>query len=254
MGNLTIVVGIKCVNGALIATDTQSEFGRGVSVKRLNANKIHYFDCFSVAGAGTVAHIEKAADALKQGIATAIKGKGEHLAESECINTIERTITAVYKEYNVDRSRFLDDPRELNFFQPILIFGGMVSTASGKKTCLSIVHSAGLVEPIHDYATAGSGAAYAELILKNYYSPNLQLKQAIPMAVYTINEVKQIDPGCGGDTRVAIIEDGANPKELSEKDVDDVTHKFQEPLDLIWKRLIGRVLRGEVDVGRLKKI
>jgi 20S proteasome alpha/beta subunit len=247
-------VGIKCKDGAIISTDTQSEFARGVDVKRLNANKIHHFGAYAIAGAGTIAHIEKAIDAIKGGFVAASKEKGQDLDESQCIDALEKTITAVYKEYNIDRSRFLDDPRERDFFEPILIFCGTVQGEDGCKSCLSIVHSVGLVEPIHDYATAGSGAAYAELILKNYYREDLKLSEAVPIAIYTVNEVKQIDPGCGGDTKVAIVEDGKGIRMLSNEEVRGIACKAQEPLDLIWKQLIGKVLTGEVDLGKLKEI
>jgi 20S proteasome alpha/beta subunit len=254
VSRLTIVVGIKCKDGVIVSTDTQAEFGRGVDVKRLNANKIHHIGAYAIAGAGTIAHVEKAVDAIRRGFLTASKEMGEELEESQCIDTLEKTITAVYKEYNIDRSRFLDDPRERDFFDPILIFCGTVQDDDVCKSCLSIVHSVGLVEPIHDYATAGSGAAYAELILKNYYRENLKLSEAVPIAIYTVNEVKQIDPGCGGDTQVAIVEDGKGIRMLSDEEVKGIGSKAQEPLDLIWKQLIGKVLTGEVDIGKLKEI
>lgn len=250
---MTIIVGMKCSDGTLVASDTQSEFGRGVSVKRLNANKIHCFDCGAVAGAGTVAHIGKAASAIKRALTAAIREKGAQLDEDEVINVLERTITAVHKEYNVDRSRFLRDPNELDFFDPLLICCGVISPDNGHHSCLSIVHSVGLVEPIDDYATGGSGAAYAELILKNYYRNDIKVNEAIPIAIYTIDEVKRIDPSCGGETRVAVVVEG-QLKELPEKEIRDIAQRTQEPLDLVWKHLIPKVLRGELDIERLKEI
>jgi 20S proteasome alpha/beta subunit len=251
---LTIIVGIKCSDGALIASDTQAEFGRGVSVKRLNANKIHCFDRFAVAGAGMVAHIEKAANAIERGLKAGIKEKGADLDEDEAIDILEKTITRVHKEYNIDRSRFLNDPDEREFFQPLLIFCGVSSLATGgPHSCLAIVHSAGLVEPIDDYATAGSGAAYAELVLKNYYRAGISVKEAIPIAIYTINEVKQIDPGCGGETRVAVVNEG-KLRELSVEEIRDIAQGTHQPLDIVWKRIIPKVLKGEIDVGKLNQI
>jgi len=251
---LTIIVGIRCTDGALIASDTQAEFGRGVSVKRLNANKIHCFGSYAVAGAGMVAHIEKAANAIDRGLKAGIKEKGTDLNEDETVDILEKTITRVHKEYNIDRSRFLDDRNEREFFQPLLIFCGVSTLPDGSPhSCLAIVHSAGLVEPIDDYATAGSGAAYAELVLKNYYRAGVSVDEAIPIAIYTVNEVKQIDPGCGGETRVAVVKEG-KLKELSLQEVGDIAKKTQEPLDIVWKHVIPRVLKREIDVGKLGQI
>lgn len=251
---MTIIVGIKCSDGALIATDTQAEFGRGVSVKRLTANKIHYLlDRFAIGGAGTVAHIEKAVDAIEQGLRAGIKEKGGHLSKNECINTLEKTVTAVHKEYNIDRSRFLNDSREREFFQPILILCGVVSPDGEGEPCLLIVHPSGLVEHIHDYATAGSGAAYAELLLKNSYVPQMKLSEAITAAVYTINEVKQIDPSCGGETKVATVAAG-KIKELSGDEIKAIGERSEKILGLIRNEITPKALRGEVDYARLEEI
>jgi len=251
---LTIIVGIKCSDGTLVASDTQSEFDRGVSVKRLNANKIHCFDCYAVAGAGIVAHIEKAAKVIGRALNAGIREKGENLNEDEVIDILEKTITRVHKEYNIDRSRFLNDPNEREFFQPLLICCGVTSSENNDyHSCLSIVHSAGLVEPIDDYATAGSGAAYAELILKNYYRNDINVNEAIPIAIYAVNEVKQIDPSCGGETRVVIVTEG-KLKELSEEQIRDIVQKTQHPLDVVWKYILPKVLRGDIDIERLNKI
>jgi ribosomal protein L18E len=37
---MTLVIGIKCIDGIVLASDSQSEFSRGVEVKRLNESKI----------------------------------------------------------------------------------------------------------------------------------------------------------------------------------------------------------------------
>lgn len=163
---MTIIVGVKCKDGVVIGSDSQSEFARGVAVKRLNKAKIYIIQKrFAIAGAGTLAHIEKAVDAIDLGLREAKRRKGGvDLSEDECVNAIERSITAVYKEYNIDRSNFLGDPQAKDFFNPILICSGLEELNGAANACLFIVHNEGVVEKIGDYATAGSGAAYAELV------------------------------------------------------------------------------------------
>ncbi len=78
---------------------------------------------------------------------------------------------------------------------------------------MNLIHPTGLVEPITDYATIGSGAAYAELLLKNLYSNELAVMNAIPIAIYVIEEVKSIDPSVGGDTQVAFMREKESEKE-----------------------------------------
>lgn len=253
---MTIIVGLKCVDGAIIASDSQQEFGRGVAVKRINVSKIYTFeDKCAIAGAGTLAHIEKAVDAVKTGLNTAKKRKGGlDLTEDECTNAIEKSITAVYKEYNIERAKFLGESRESNFFRPILILGGLVKVDDKNKPCVSIIHSKGLVENIVDYATAGSGAAYAELILKELYSEKITIKEGIAAAIYTIDAVKEIDPNCGGVTNVSIVNPNKGVQELSTEEVTNLFNKVKPILDLVRKEITPKILKGELDERKLKSV
>jgi len=254
---MTIIVGIKCTDGVVIASDSQQEFGRGVAVKRLNTGKIYiYNNQFAIAGAGTLAHIEKAVGAIKFALGAAKKRKGGvELSENECTDAIEKSVTAVYKEYNIDRAKFLGEPREKNFFTPILICGGL-GTIDGKSTpCLFIVHSEGIVENVFDYATAGSGAAYAELILKDLCFQNMMVKEGIAAAVYTIEEVKNIDPNCGGDTRVSVVwPDKKSVQELDTAQIIGLFNKVKPVLDMIRKNIVPKILGGELNEEELRKI
>jgi 20S proteasome alpha/beta subunit len=253
---LTIILGLKCKDGVIIASDSQQEFGRGVAVKRLNAAKIYRIgERFAMAGAGTTAHIEKAIDSIRIALEEEKKQKGQiDLCEDECVSAIEKAITATYKVYNVQRSVFLEDSRERNFFQAILICGCLENVNGKNDTCLFIIHSEGIVEKIEDYATAGSGAAYAELLLKNYYSKDMSLKEAIPIAIHTIDEVKEIDPNCGGLTRMTLVKIDGNITELSIKEIDDISSITKPLLGIVEKGLIPKILRGEINEDALKKI
>lgn len=252
---MTIIVGLCCENGVVIASDSQQEFGRGVAVKRLNTGKIYVLDKrFAIAGAGLLAHIEKAVDAIEIGIREARKSKaGIDPNEDECVDAIEKSITAVYKEYNIDRSRFLGEPKEREFFKPILIVGYGAENGES-KSCLFIVHSEGLVEKVPDYATAGSGAAYAELLLKNYYGGQMTISEAIPLATYTIEEVKSIDPNCGGDTRIVTIDPKNGVRQLTKEEISSLTGKSVSVLNVVARDLVPRILRGEIDDGQIRKL
>ena len=258
---LTIIIGLKCEDGVVIASDSQQEFGRGVSVKRLNTGKIYLIgDRFAFAGAGVSAHIEKAVDAIAMGIREGKKHKaGADLSEDECVSAMERSMLAIYKVYNIERAKFLGDPKEKEFFSSILIVG-CVEAANGQTKgklgnhCLFIVHSEGVVEKISDYATAGSGAAYAELHLKNSYVKGMKVQEATALAYYVIEEVKSIDVNCGGDTRIAIVCPENGVKELSKDDIGGFTGNIVPALNVVSKEFIPRVLRGEIDVSRLREL
>lgn len=252
---MTIVVGIRCVDGVVIATDTQSEFDRGVSVKRLNVTKIHPLNGkFAVAGAGAVAHIVRAVELIRLAMRQAQEeASKDELTDIIITDIIEKTLTAAHKRYNLDRARELEDGSERDFFQPILLCGGICPCADGKQNhYLSVLHSAGLVEPTQDYATIGSGAAYAEYILKNYYHDKITVDEAIPMAIYAIDEVKQIDPNCGGETRVGVVKN--EYQELPPEVVQTIRTELVSVLDYIDKNLIPQVLKGKIKKEDISKL
>jgi len=247
---------LRCKDGVVIGSDSQQEFGRGVAVKRLNTGKIYRVgERFAIAGAGTLAHIEKAIDSLRLALEATKKQKGDvDLSEDECISAMEKAITATHKVYNIERSAFLEDPGEKSFFQPILICGCLENINGKSNACLFIIHHEGIVERIEDYATAGSGAAYAELLLKNYYTPNISIKEAIPVVIHAVNEVKEIDPNCGGLTRVTVVKADGEICELKNQEIDKISEMTEPLLDKVEKILIPKILRGEINEDRLGKI
>lgn len=252
---MTIIVGIKCKDGIVLGSDSQQEFIRGVAVKRLNTGKIYKLDDrFAIAGAGAVAHIEKAVDSIKVALkATKQQTGGCELSEDQCVNAIERAMTVTHKTYNVERATFLEDVHERNFFNPILICGCLEQVGGVDNSCLFIIHSEGVVEKIDDYATAGSGAAYAELSLKNYYSTDLLVNQAISLVHHAIDEVIDIDPNCGGEIRITTVKPKEGIKMFSSEDIKKVREETEPLIDMVEKNIIPKILRGEIDAERIGK-
>ncbi len=250
---MTIVISIKCVDGIVIASDSQVEFSRGVPIKRLNANKMYQLDdSFIVAGAGAVAHIRKAVDAIKFTLKEKRREKGSTLSEDECVDTLEKTVLALHKEYNIERSKLLDiDERE--YFSPILVFGAKAIEENETEFYSGIVHGDGTVEPVEDYGTVGSGAAFAEMLLKNLWIQDITVNEAMAVAAYTINEVIEIAPDCGGLTKIGVLQKDS-VKMIEGPEVAGLLQKVQPALHLINGELVPRILRGdalEEDIKRL---
>jgi len=250
---MTIVISIRCVDGIVIASDSQVGFERGVSIKRLNANKMYQLgDSFIVAGAGAVAHIRKAVDAINFTLEEKKREKGSTLTEDECVDTLEKTVLALHKEYNIDRSKLLDvDERE--YFSPILVFGAKAIEEKETNFYSGIVHGDGTVEPVEDYGTVGSGAAFAEMLLKNFWIKDITVNEAMAVAAYTINEVIEIAPDCGGLTKLGVLQKDT-VKVMEGTEVTCLLQKVQPALKLISTELVPRILRGdasEEDVAKL---
>lgn len=250
---MTIAMSIKCVDGIVIASDSQVEFGRGVSIKRLNANKMYQLDdSFIVAGAGAVAHIRKAVDAINFVLKEKKREKDSILSEEECVNALEKTVLALHKEYNIERSKLLDvDERE--YFSPILVFGAKAIEENETKFYSGIVHGDGTVEPVEDYGTVGSGAAFAEMLLKNFWIKGITVDEAMAVAAYTINEVIEIAPDCGGLTKLGVLQKDS-VRMIEGAEVTCLLQKVQPALKLISTELVPRILRGDVSEEDIKRL
>lgn len=250
---MSVAIGIRCVDGIVIACDSQVGFGRGVPVKRLNANKIYSeANKFAVVAAGAVAHIERTWSAICSALKEEERKKGSLLNEDEYVSAIEPTMVTLHKVYNIDRSGYLGT-NEKEFFNPILVFAGKTLEEEKESLCLYIVHREGLAEPLSDYGTAGSGAAFAELLLKSLYFEDIKVEDALPIVAYTINEVKEIDPNCGGPTKIGILKlEGF--QELKEAEISQLLEKTRPILETVKNRLIPKALRGEIDEGSIKKL
>lgn len=270
---MTIIIGFKCVDGVVIASDSQSEFARGVDVKRLNANKIYVLDQnrYAVAGSGTVAHIRVLAESF-QGflIQQRLKQRSE-LTKDEAEAVVERALWALVRHYNVDRSNALCLPERV-YYQPIAVFAGSHRVINTIEYYVDIVHGAdGTIEPIGDYGAAGSGAAYAELLLKSLYDEKISVDEAIKVAVYIIGEVKAIDPHCGGDTQVAVLcaktvlTPTQDPKKaqtiqvpevrkLTKAEIENAESSTKTKLDLIRTKIVKKILRGEIDEDKIRNL
>jgi len=137
---------------------------------------------------------------------------------------------------------------------------------------VDIVHGTdGTIEPISDYGAAGSGSAYAELLLKSLYDENISVDEAIKVAVYVIGEVKAIDPHCGGETQVAVLCANttlataptpqntptiqiAQVRKLTKAEIETAENSVKTRLDLIRTKLVKKVLRGEIDEDKIRNL
>jgi len=250
---MTVIIGIRCTNGIVIASDSQVEYYRGVSVKKMNANKIYQFSVgngvFFIGGAGKVADIEKLVAYILRSLEEIYKR--EPLTVENVYDSIEKTVTYLHKEYNIERMRYLGydvNPFETHFFDPMIILAGVLRTNQDYEFLLNIIHPTGLVEPVSDYATVGSGAAYAELLLKNLYSSELSVDIAVPIAIYVIEEVKSIDPSVGGDTQIAYVKyvEKEGKKEIESKmlerdEIMEIAKNVRALARDIWNAFIDKI-------------
>ena len=256
---MTVVIGIVCTDGIVIACDSQVEFNRGSPVKRLNANKIYQLDGnIAIAGAGMIAFIEKAVDNIK--IAhKELKDKGKlsvkNLVEGvDDVGGCELIMSSIHKAYDIDRVKYLyGSSADEEIVDVFLMIGGIEQTEQGEyESRLYLLHKIGFAEPVNDYATIGSGAAYAEYLLSRYYEPSMEIKEGKRLGIYTIKEVEKMDPNVGGPINVVTVgESGC--QEVDEKDALQIYAEMEEKEELINELMRG-CISGRVEIEDLRKL
>ncbi len=206
---MTVGVVIKCAEGIVLSCDSLSTFGRGVSVSKY-AKKIHVVEreelAFPVAivSAGTGAYVDKFLYRMNRGgLQNASQRYGRPLdiidfAEGVC----ENLVTILFKEYELDRRKFLETP--IPQFNLMLIFAGQ--THDGNLRAF-IAYPDGLTENIDQYGTIGSGAAYAELFLRDlgFVEEEIDLNDAAGLAVYAVQGAAIMDPNVGGPVNALML-------------------------------------------------
>lgn len=260
---MTIIVGIVCDKAVVIATDSQAMTSRGVDVKRLDYTKIYNFDLNSdlkvlITGAGETPFITRAVEVLQN------QWKEKRVTTNrELADLAEETMNMIKKRYVVDRLKELGvaqskDLGETGTKKPFAIqelgrspsFVLMLGVLDRKEASIYIIHPDGVAEKEERYSSLGSGSAYAEYLLASLCCQGIEVEEAIKLAIYVIEEVKKIDPNCGGPTQLSVItEAGIGEKtEIEIKTLVDEIMSKDEEFTKIWR---GTILGREQDVREL---
>lgn len=255
---MTVGIGIVCSDGIVLACDSLTTFRRGVPVLRYN-NKVDIFEHdklendIAVISAGMTTYFDKFRDrACRESIEAAFSRTEQQLDIVDFSQAVcEPIMTALLKEYAIDRTKFLGVP--IVEFSLSLIIAGVTRD---KELRAYFVHSDGVSEPIEHYGTIGSGAAYAELFLRFLLAePEISVARGGELAIYAIKGVELMDPNVGGDANVKIVtlkkDKSLSIADLSKKNIPDTPReKMQQVLQDISKHIEQLVAgKGESHVS-----
>jgi len=266
---MTIIIGIVCEDGIVIASDSQAMTSRGVDVKRLDYTKIYSFDLNSdlrvlVTGAGETPFITRAVELLQS------RWREKRIQTTrELADLAEETMNAIQKRYVFDRMKELGitgsksleakrftEPSELQEIGH-LNFALLIGAVAKKENTIYTVHPGGVAEKAERYTSLGSGSAYAEYLLARLCCAGLELDEAVKLGIYVIEEVKKIDPNCGGSTQVAVATPlGINHKTDPEvKKLADEIMKKDTDFTKLWRGIIldRKAEIEEITQGRLEE-
>jgi hypothetical protein len=204
-----------------------------------------------LSGAGTGAFVTRASEILTEKCKNNVCRTPREFA-----NMCEDVITEIFKRYVVDKSKALGMtktkiPKESNGstqwqegeIEPpgiVILSGIQCGDTKTPEWCLYTIHPNGIAEKSDKYDAIGSGSAIAEYLLARLCAAELNLEQATKVAVYVIEEVKKIDPFCGGPTQVVSLSKNGvkrlSPREV--KGIADQVIEQDENLAEFWRQLI----------------
>jgi 20S proteasome alpha/beta subunit len=253
---MTIIVGIVCGKALVMASDSQAMTSRGVDVKRLDYTKIYKFDLNSdlkvlITGAGETPFITRAVEVLQD------RWREKRVTTNrELADLAEETMNMIQKRYVIDRLKELGVAKSKDLRKPELeesfslqelgrtpAFVLMLGVLDKTEASIYIIHPDGVAEKVERYSSLGSGSAYAEYLLARLCCQGLKIEEAIKLAIYVIEEVKKIDPNCGGPTQLSVItEAGIAEKTAMEikKLVDEIMSKDAELTKISRGTILGR--------------
>lgn len=244
---MTIIVGLICKDGVVVASDSQAGSFKGVHVKRLDYTKIYdfSFDGATViaTGAGETPFITRAIEIFEA------RAKGVKFNKArEVADLAESVMNEVNKRYVVDRDKELgflkapDTKSPSSQDERTLGFALLLGVCCGQESLIYTVYPDGVAERAERYASLGSGSAFAEYLLPRLHRYDLSLDEAVRVAVYVVEEVKKVDVHCGGPTQIVSVNctSGVSRKDESEmkKILADVGAADQTAVEM-W-RLISR--------------
>ncbi len=220
---VTLIVGIKCKDAVVLASDSQITYGTN---KRTDGAKMEVIDFDGIpvmaAQSGSILFSNRFVDILSGLAAKATVSSADDICilASQAMRTLR------------------NEQREVHFgctSEELSEIFRKDGTGVGVMLGFFINNSAHLVSINLHHATAqkcrsfydadGCGSPLGLYLLGEYASPGIPHSVAAILAIYVVELVKKHDAMCGGDTRVAVLRDhetgmpssGEYPKQYVEK-------------------------------------
>ena len=197
---MTLIVAIKYKDGVVMGTDKRIVSGGAAPLKRDEERKIEQISKnAAIACAGLIGMINKLIHDLKANYRT-----NENASIVDIVFNIEDELWTFYRRY---KERFDNDTSSF----PTAIVG--------EKDKIFRVFPNGYSEEFDTYVCEGSGKPYGDSILGEYYRKNMELEEALNLAIFTILQTSKFDPYVSESMSIAWIDaDGFH--ELSEAEIE----------------------------------
>jgi 20S proteasome alpha/beta subunit len=255
---VTLIVGIICKDGIVVAGDSQTTWGTG---KSWSANKMTELD-----------HVYGRALVAESGaLVTSARGV-EHLVKNasnrELMDTLAipglaaKAIRNVREELR--QQQFDCSAEELQdfIFREELDCELMIAHYDNGPAIDTIRLTVGIPKRAKSFfETTGSGADLADYLLTDMCNPDMDCKTASVIAVHVIEIAKRHDPYCGGPTKLGVLplptahSDLVNPPSLMPASVFDSIRHYYKPAIILSQSETDEIVKmvSEVEKQTTKK-
>ena len=251
---MTIIVGIICKNGIVVACDSQTTTE---NVKRPDADKITALKLADksilVAQSGDCALAAKAVEVLGKDF-TGISFEDYR----QPADAAQQAVAQVKREL-VQLNNW-EDRRDLETaYLSSNPFSLMLAYYFDKIPYLYVLASVpGFASREYKFAAIGCGATVGEFILSRSGAWELTPEKALAVAIYTVEEVKKVDAFCGGPTKAAFI--GPNKLLISGNESTPIIksavkalEEYEPELRQNWEELIEKMTAKIAHVYKREK-
>jgi len=207
---MTLIVAIKYKDGVVMGTDKRIVSGGAAPLKRDEERKIEQISKnAAIACAGLIGMINKLIHDLKGNYRT-----NENASIVDIVINIEDELWTFYRRY---KERFDGDTSSF----PIAIVG--------ERDKIYRIFPNGYSEEFDTYVCEGSGKPYGDSILGEYYRKNMELEEALNLAIFTILQTSKFDPYVSESMSIAWIDaDGFH--ELDESEIEKRKFKIMRSI------------------------
>lgn len=253
---MTTILGINCLDRLVICSESQQTYGDGLVRQAINKKILSFKEnetCYcSIAGAGEFEYTEKFISKLHQQAKANYLNYGNTLiAKSE---NIVNDITNRYIVKKAEDLGLFTRQKELilnyeywikmidKYIDLGLICGFLIKRKENTEKGLFFIGNRGIAKKIIDYDIVGTGSTIAEYFLSKFWSKDIDISKASYLAIYIMNEVRNIDSKSGDKTQVSIINNKGFVKFADivkiKKDYEKYINNIGKSLKVKWVYLL----------------
>jgi 20S proteasome alpha/beta subunit len=240
---VTIIVGIICKGGIVVASDSQST---AWNVKRTDSTKISHSSLAGqtvlIAQSGDCTLSSRAVEILENLFNTAPFDdyrKPADLAQNAiALTKKELGLINNWDSNSVDQ--YLND----NPFSLMLAYYHQTSKGPPEPYLYVLNSTPGFATIYRNYVAIGCGGTVGQFILGRSGVCDMEPHRALIAAIYTVEEVKKVDAYCGGPTKAAVLSVGGtlHSSELVISCAVEAMQNYEEETKQNWNDLMQRMI------------